>query len=110
MRTRAGIKSAGLRRPDSVKDLLGRGSSPLAKLASAAARQEAWQEWVAGHLAEVDRAWVRAASERSGTLTVFAESAAWAARLKFALAELAPRLRAERPQIREIQVRVMPRA
>jgi len=109
MRTRAGIKSGGPRRPHSVKDLLDRGGSPVVRLASAAARQEAWQDWVAGHLAEADRVWVRAASERSGTLTVFAESAAWAARLKFALAELAPRLRAERPQIREILVRVMPR-
>ncbi|MBS0380171.1 MAG: DUF721 domain-containing protein [Proteobacteria bacterium] len=93
----------------SVKDLLARVSPGLRDLGIRAARQEAWGEWLGGHLDPELRAKVRSVTERSGTLTVFAESAAWSARLKFALAELVPRLRAERPSVKDIEVRVMPR-
>ncbi len=93
----------------SVKDLLGRVSPNLKDLSLRAARQEAWGEWLGGHLDPELRVRVRSVTERSGSLTVFAESAAWSARLKFALAELAPRLRADRPGLKDIEVRVMPR-
>ncbi len=97
-------------RPHSVKDLLGRVSPGLRDLGVRAARQEAWGEWLAPHLDPVLRTRVRSVTERAGTLTVFAESAAWSARLKFALAELTPALTSERPQVKSIEVRVMPRA
>jgi predicted nucleic acid-binding Zn ribbon protein len=45
----------------------------------------------------------------SGTLTVVAESSAWAARMRFRLAEAEPELRAVSPGYRELVVRVRPR-
>jgi hypothetical protein len=44
-----------------------------------------------------------------GTVTVVAESAAWAARMRFALADLEPTLRRLIPGFRELSVRVRPR-
>jgi hypothetical protein len=43
-----------------------------------------------------------------GTLTVIAESSAWAARMRFLLAEIEPRLREIIPGYRELAVRVRP--
>jgi hypothetical protein len=45
----------------------------------------------------------------SGRLTVIAESSAWAARMRFSLAEIEPRLRQIAPGYREFVVRVRPR-
>jgi hypothetical protein len=45
----------------------------------------------------------------SGTLTVIAESSAWAARMRFRLAEAEAELRAATPGYRELVVRVRPR-
>jgi hypothetical protein len=45
----------------------------------------------------------------SGTLTVIAESSAWAARMRFALVDLEPTLRELVPGYREFAVRVRPR-
>jgi hypothetical protein len=47
--------------------------------------------------------------ERDGTLVIFAESAAWSARLKYALHELEPVIRASQPDIQQVSVRVMPK-
>jgi hypothetical protein len=44
-----------------------------------------------------------------GTVTVVAESSAWAARMRFALAEVGPSLSAVTPGFREVVVRVRPR-
>ncbi len=48
--------------------------------------------------------------ERDGVLVVFAESAAWSARLRFALQELESALRHEHPRITGTEVRVLPRS
>ena len=45
----------------------------------------------------------------SGTITVVAESSAWAARMRFALAEIEPLLRDATPGFRELVVRVRPK-
>jgi hypothetical protein len=45
----------------------------------------------------------------SGRLTVVAESSAWAARMRFKLAEVEPELREVTPGFRELVVRVRPR-
>jgi hypothetical protein len=45
----------------------------------------------------------------SGRITVVAESSAWAARMRFVLAEIEPQLRAMTPGFRELVVRVRPR-
>jgi hypothetical protein len=44
----------------------------------------------------------------SGRITVIAESAAWAARMRFALAEAEPEVAAVTPGFRELIVRVRP--
>jgi hypothetical protein len=44
----------------------------------------------------------------SGRITVNAESAAWAARMRFQLADLAPALARITPEFRELVVRVRP--
>lgn len=43
-----------------------------------------------------------------GRLTVVAESSAWAARMRFALAEAEPRLRELVPELKELAVRIRP--
>ena len=45
----------------------------------------------------------------SGRITVIAESSAWAARIRFRLAEAEPELRAAIPGYRDLVVRVRPR-
>jgi len=45
----------------------------------------------------------------SGRITVIAESSAWAARMRFALADIEPELRAATPGFRELVVKVRPR-
>jgi Dna[CI] antecedent DciA-like protein len=46
----------------------------------------------------------------SGRITVIAESSAWAARMRFALAEIEAELRALVPGYRDLNVRVRPRS
>jgi hypothetical protein len=110
MRTRAGLKSRTLRSTHSVKDLLQHRTPILTRLTDQAARQDLWNAWLSTHLPGGLRARVSGVNERDGTLVVFAESAAWCARLRYALAELEPLLRAERPAVAAIEVRVLPRA
>jgi hypothetical protein len=43
-----------------------------------------------------------------GRITVVTESSAWAARMRFALAEIEPRLRQLVPEFRELAVRIRP--
>jgi len=47
--------------------------------------------------------------ERQGGLIVYADSAAWGTRLRYAIAECEAALRAGHPQLTAITVRVMPR-
>ncbi len=44
----------------------------------------------------------------AGRITVVAESSAWAARMRFALAEIEPALRELVPDFRDLSVRVRP--
>ena len=52
---------------------------------------------------------VRGVIERDGNLVIFAESSAWSARLRFAIADLESQIRAENAGIRSTAVKVMPR-
>ena len=52
---------------------------------------------------------VNRCSLERGTLTVVADSSAWAARMRFALADAAPQIAAVTPDFRELVVRVRPR-
>jgi len=103
---------AGLGRPKtpSVRDLLARRAATLTPLAAQMARQNFWNEWLSLHLPAQIRAKISGVTERPGTLVIFAESAAWSARLRFALLELEAAMRAASPELTEIRVRVLPRS
>jgi len=95
--------------PDSVKAVLARLSPTLTRVTDQAARQIAWREWLDAHLPEDLTVRLSGIVEREGTLVLFAESAAWAARLRYAVQEIEALLRAAHPSIGEIKIRVLPR-
>jgi predicted nucleic acid-binding Zn ribbon protein len=110
--SRLGSRSGGTSRTaESVKSLLSRAShSALARVAEQRQSQTDWREWLGSKLPADLGPRVRAVVERDGNLVVFAESSAWSARLRFAIAELESQLRAGNSAIRSIAVKVMPRA
>jgi hypothetical protein len=108
MRTGAGFKGASSRPVRSVKDLLTRHAPQLAQLNARAASQEIFRDWLQLNLPAQLRARITGASETHGTLTVFAESAAWCARLRFALADLEAALKLAHPQVQSVRLRVLP--
>ncbi len=97
-----------VKRADSVKSLLARATPVLASIADQAARQRRWRAWLDGRIAEPRRAHISGIVEREGTLVVYAESAGWGVRLRYAVAELEPELRREYPQVSRVLVRVLP--
>ena len=105
MRTRAGLKST---RVHSVKELLTRAAPVLTRVTEGAERGEFWRAWLSERLpAELDQH-VTGAAEREATLVVFADSSAWSARLRFALAELEGQILAA-GSLSAVRVRVLPR-
>ena len=108
-RHNAGTVKSTRGRPDSVKDLLARANPVLAGIARRAREQQGIEAWVRERLPEELTGRVTEVLEKEGELTVFAESAAWAGRLRFAVEDLKVDLAANHPQVREVRVRVMPR-
>jgi hypothetical protein len=96
---------------DSVKALLSRvsGGLALARVSQQAGQQKKWRQWLEGRLPDELVAHLGGVVERDDLLVVFTESAVWSARVRYALAEIEPAIRAIRPQIRQVVVRVMPR-
>jgi hypothetical protein len=97
------------RRADSVKDLLARHGPILTRVTDQAAQQNFWSQWLSAHLPAEIHARISGVSAHDGTLVIFAETAAWSARLRFAVLELERAIRAEDPQLTAVQVRVLPR-
>jgi hypothetical protein len=97
------------RRPNSVKDLLSRRAPTLMRVTTAAARASFWSEWLAQHLPAELGTRISGVVERDGTLVIFAESAAWSARLRFLLEELEPQILAAASGLTTVAVRVRPR-
>jgi hypothetical protein len=97
------------RKPHSVKDLLAQLTPALRRVSDQAARQDFWRAWLAAHLPAELLAHLSGIVERDDLLVVFAESAAWSARLRYALKDLETQLRASRPEIQQIAVRVRPK-
>jgi hypothetical protein len=93
----------------SVKDLLGRALPGLTRVTDQAARANFWNQWLSAHLAPELRARVSGVVERNGELVIFAESAAWCARLRYTLLELERDIRSAAPAITAVAVRVLPR-
>jgi hypothetical protein len=94
----------------SVKELLAKRLPPLLKRVTArAAREHFWQNWLRGHIPEPLRARICAIVESDGVLTIFAESSAWSARLRYAILELEHEMRAADTALTSVRVRVLPR-
>jgi hypothetical protein len=96
-------------RADSVKDLLARAHPALARLSDQAARQELWRRWLALHLPGEVAKHVSGVVERADTLVIFTASAAWSARVRFAVAEIVGQLQSAHPGITAVAVRVLPK-
>jgi hypothetical protein len=99
-----------LHKPDSVKDLLARVTPTLTRVSDQATRQTRWREWLDERLPPELSRHLTGVVEREGTLTVFAESAAWSARLRYAMQELDPQIRDTQPDIQHVAVRVLPKS
>jgi hypothetical protein len=102
--------SKTFRSPDSVKAVLGRSTPTLTRVSDQASRQGFWKQWLAQHLpAELTRR-LSGVVEREQTLVIFAESAAWSARLRYVMQELEAQIKQAQPTIQQVSVRVMPKA
>ena len=94
----------------SVKDLLQRPAFALTRVSQQASRQQFWDQWLQEHLGAQLHARISGITEQQGQLVIFAESAAWSARLRFAVAELEAQMLAAAEQVTSVSVRVLPRA
>jgi hypothetical protein len=110
MRSRAGAKSRLGAPLDSVKELLARYAPALTRVTEKAEKQQFWSSWLAGRLPAELQLRISGITEREGTVVVFAESAAWSARLRYALLELEDAARAAVPGLIAMEVRVLPRS
>lgn len=91
----------------SIKHLLAR-TPVLSPIADLGARQAFWLSWFGARLPGELAGRVTGTVQRGGLLTVFAESAAWSARLRYALQELDAAVREADPNIKRVSVKVMP--
>jgi Dna[CI] antecedent, DciA len=96
-------------RTHSVKELLARAVPGLTRVTDQAMRQKFWRDWLAANLPAETAAKISGVADREGTLVIFAESAAWSARLRFALRELERDIRRADPAVSSVIVRVLPR-
>ncbi|HEY6482866.1 MAG TPA: hypothetical protein VIY54_05000 [Steroidobacteraceae bacterium] len=80
------------------------------RVSDQSARQAFWSQWLAQHLAPALCQRLSGVVERDGTLVVFAESAAWSARLRYAMQELHGDIVSAQRGIQRFEVRVLPRA
>ncbi|HTT41604.1 MAG TPA: DciA family protein [Steroidobacteraceae bacterium] len=110
MRTPARLKTATAPAAHSVKELLLGRVGALRQVTERVRKQEILRAWLASQLPANLREKITGISEHEGVLTVFAESAVWCARLRYALAELENLLQREHPEIRRVSARVLPRS
>ena len=83
--------------------------SALSRVAQQRQAQADWRQWLKNRLSEDVDAHVTGAVERENTLTVFADSAVWSARLRFVVVEFESEIREQNPAIHNVIVKVMPR-
>jgi hypothetical protein len=95
----------------SVKGLLAGGRSPVfTRISAQKSAADAWRTWLETRLPTELSSRISGIVERDGGLTVFTESAAWSARLRFALAEIEKDVREKNPDLTGVLVRVLPRS
>jgi|SRR5687768_2951759 hypothetical protein len=96
-------------KPRSIGDLMSARLPALAQRALSAPEESEWHIAVMDALKPDLGVKVSRITLNSGRITVIAESAAWAARVRFRLAETEAAVRERVPEIRELVVRVRPR-
>lgn len=94
--------------PKSVGDLMAVRLPAVAQRALSTPEESEWQVAVRAALGPELANKLNSSRFEAGVLTVVAESAAWAAHMRFRLAEGEDGLRAALPALREIAVRVRP--
>lgn len=94
--------------PKTVGDLISARLPALVQTALSKAETSEWQVAVMKALGPDLANKVNACSLESGKITVVVESAAWAARMRFALADVEEEIRRQVPDCRELTVRVRP--
>jgi len=94
--------------PRSVADLISARLPTLVEGAPATAKASEWHVAVMNALGPELANKVNRCTLEAGKITVVAGSSAWAARMRFALAEAEPRLRELVPDLKELVVRIRP--
>jgi hypothetical protein len=111
-RTRGGGADSARRQKQtpaqSAGAILARSGALLPGLTEQLALQKSWHEWLAARLPAPLPARLAGVVEREGCLTLLAASGAWAARLRYAVKDIEPEIRAHAPQLTAVRVRVMP--
>ena len=107
-RSAIGRPGARLRGPAQRLDGIMKKQGWLLGLQREMGAQRQWLEWLSEALPAELRGQLVQARQRGPELTVLAASAAWSARMRFALAELEPQIRARQPDIVKVTVRVAP--
>ena len=107
------VKSPDTRRqktfqPSKIKDLLDKAGLTGRAIGQFVARQQSWEAFFATRLPASLTKEISHFVEKDGVLTVYVSSAAWSARLKFALAECWPAVLAERPSLQRSVVKIQP--
>lgn len=95
-------------KPITARDLIFARLPALAQRALSAPGESEWQVAVMTALGPELANKVNRCSLERGTITVVADSSAWAARMRFALAETAP-IAAVTPDFKAVEIRVRPR-
>ena len=108
---KASINGSRLSNPtDSVKGILANLTGGLKRVSEQRHRQDFWREWLEAHLPAQMTQKITGIVERDRTLVIFAESAAWSARLRFATQEIQHQIYAAKPGVvNDVSVRVLPR-
>jgi len=96
-------------KPATAGDLISARLPALAQRALSPPDSSTWQFTVMKALGNELGNKVNRCTLDGGRITVIAESSAWAARMRFVLAEIESELRAATPGFREVIVRVRPR-
>ena len=81
----------------------------MTRVTTQAARANFWHDWLSKRLPAETGARVSGVVERDHILVIFAESAAWSARLRFAIQELEREILAAADGLTSVVVRVRPR-
>jgi len=96
--------------PNKINDLMTRSRFTQRGIDTYIKQQDFWFVFFKSHLAPDLHAQITHSVEKNTSLTVFTTTPAWAARLKFALAEQLKEAQIARPQLLKWTVRVQPAA